>query len=150
MSLAIQKLSETLQKAEDVLKGLAEPDNSKQDDLDEELVKKYRTRKFNAELLSPSDEYETKEYNRNKVMAGCAIDLIRPTRISPTALPLAMLILWIVAEAARSWTLYKGQVSKLGMFYRAKSCGSRSSCREDELVATRLRPHDPLNDPLKI
>ena len=60
MSQAIQKLSETLQKAEDVLKGLAEPDNSKQDDLDEELVKKYRTRKFNAELLFPSDEYVAK------------------------------------------------------------------------------------------
>ena len=66
MSQAIQKLSETLQKAEDVLKGLAEPDNSKQDDLDEELVKKYRTRKFNAELLSPSHDNETKLDQVNK------------------------------------------------------------------------------------
>ena len=82
MSLVIQKLSQTLKRAEDVLKGQAEPDESMEEERDE-LIKQYRSGKLDAEsLFNPDDDYKVKFlqevlYKRNEVMASRVIDLIK-------------------------------------------------------------------------
>ena len=80
MSVFIQKLNDTLQRAEKVLKGLAAPDESEVEKMDE-VIKQYRTGELDAEMFF-RDEFDAKlnqeKLNkRNKVMAGRAIKLIK-------------------------------------------------------------------------
>ena len=79
MSVFIQELNDTLQRAEKVLKDLAPPDEVEEMD---ERIKKYRSGELGAETMLSGNEFVAKLQQvllkkRNQVMAARAIQLIK-------------------------------------------------------------------------